>query len=227
MPKVFVSYRREDSAAITGHLCDRLKGRFGAEQVFVDVDNIPYGIDFVDHIRDMLSRCDVFLAIIGRKWRGKVVGGRSRLDYPDDFVRLELETALAQSMAVLPVLVDGAKMPEADKLPAGLRSVCRINAAPLDAGKDFHYLADQICSAVEDITARVAALRTEGESAQTPLAVSARAANDWFSAFTGGGTVDVEYQCKKCGYHGFIDKREWFRDGERPPTRCPKCGNAE
>ena len=223
MAKLFVSYRRRDTAAITGRLCDRLKERFGSDQVVVDIDDIPYGADFVTHIREELHRCDALLAVIGTNWRGRLPRKEYRLDNPSDYVRMELQIALSQEMAVLPILVAGARMPQSDILPAELRKICTLNAAPLDVGRDFHQHADRICSAVEDIEARVKG-RASGADVPTPFALSAEVMAQWFTANTGGGTADVEFQCRKCGFTGWIEKVEWFRDGERPPHQCPQCG---
>jgi len=220
--RLFISYRREDTAAITGRLCDRLKERFGSDQVFVDIDDIPYGVDFVNHIHTAIRQSDLLLAVIGPNWRGKLNGKNYLLDNPTDFVRIELEYAFSQELAVFPILVLGTNMPLPVDLPKGLRKICTINAAPLDIGRDFHTHADRICSAVEDIAARVKS-QSLGANAATPLALSTQAMSEWFTVFTGGGTPDVEYKCKNCGFTGWIEKLHWFRDGERPPMQCPKC----
>lgn len=224
MAKVFVSYRREDSEAITGRLCDRLKQAFGSDQVFVDIDDIPLGKNFVELIRETLKECQIVLVVIGRKWPGRHVKGRSRLEDPNDFVRMEMQLALSTSMAILPILVAGARMPAAADLPEDVRAISNLNAAPLDAGRDFHQHADKIISAIGAIVAQVAEGDSQSMNALTPLAVSHQVAGKWFDEFTGGGTAEVEYKCKSCGFTGWIEKPNWFRDDERPPSQCPKCG---
>jgi len=93
--RIFISYRRDDTAYAAGWLFDRLVDAFGPEQVFKDVDSIALGDDFVDAITAAVSSMDVLLALIGDKWLGMVdEHGERRLDDPDDFVRLEIAAAL-------------------------------------------------------------------------------------------------------------------------------------
>ena len=107
--RIFISYRRGDTSATAGRLFDRLEGRFGVGSVFMDVDTIEPGLDFVEVIGGAVGSCDVLLALIGARWLGAVdEHGRRRLDDPDDFVVLEITTALERGIRVIPVLVDGA-----------------------------------------------------------------------------------------------------------------------
>jgi hypothetical protein len=103
---IFISYRRDDSSAFAGRLYDRLVERYGMDQVFMDVDNIPPGVDFAEAIAQAVGTCDVLLAVIGQHWL-TVTGqdGRRRLDNPRDMVRLEVEAALTRDVPVIPVLV--------------------------------------------------------------------------------------------------------------------------
>ena len=141
MPNIFISYRRGDSIATAGRIRDRLVQQYGGRRVFVDVDDIPHGQDFVKVIELKIAECDVLLAIIGPRWidaRDDV--GRRRLDNPDDFVGIELSAALASlSIIVIPVLVDGARMPNADELPDRLRTLTRRNAVEL---RNSHFGGD-------------------------------------------------------------------------------------
>jgi hypothetical protein len=111
MSKIIVSYRRSDSAAITGRIFDRLVDRYGEESVFMDIDRIPFGTDFRHHIQDALRGADVLLAVIGPTWLGKTADGRTRIQDEADPVRVEIDAALKQGLAVIPVLVDNATMP--------------------------------------------------------------------------------------------------------------------
>src|SRR5262245_42428174 len=113
MPKIVISYRRQDSEAIAGRIRDRLVGRYGAESVFMDIDSIPYGLDFRVQIEEALRYTDVLVAIIGPKWTGVSRGRRARIREDNDPVRVEVERALISGIAVVPVLVNGAKMPKA------------------------------------------------------------------------------------------------------------------
>src|SRR5947209_6983867 len=106
MPKIFISYRREDSTLFTGRIHDRLAPHFGRDCVFMDMDAIPFGVDFRKHLTDAVAGCDVLLAIIGDKWLTVSQNGQRRLDDPRDFVRIEIETALMRGIPVIPVLLD-------------------------------------------------------------------------------------------------------------------------
>ena len=132
---IFVSYRRDDAAYPAGWLVDRLVGRFGASRVFKDVDSIQLGDDFVEDIMAAVGSCVVLLAVIGVGWLTATgEDGRRRLDDPGDFVRLEIEAALARDVRVIPVLVNGAPMPRAADLPASLGGLARRQALELDPG---------------------------------------------------------------------------------------------
>jgi hypothetical protein len=130
--QIFINYRHEESAWSARSLFDRLTQRFGREQVFMEVEKIEVGSDLVKAIEVSLSSCDVLIAVIGAHWLSAVdpQGGR-RLDHPEDFVRLEIATALRREICVIPVLVDGAKMPEDRELPYDLKSLTRRKAFPL------------------------------------------------------------------------------------------------
>lgn len=138
-PQLFLSYRRDDSADITGRIYDRLAERFGKEVIFRDVDTIPLGVDFRVQIEQMVGRCNVLLAIIGPDWIKvtDIAGGR-RLDDPMDFVRLEIESALVRKIPVIPLLVRGAEMPQENKLPVQLKDLAYRNGIPIRRDPDFH-----------------------------------------------------------------------------------------
>jgi hypothetical protein len=129
---VFISYRREETAGHAGRLYDAIAARFGDDNVFMDVDLAP-GIDFVEQITDAVGVCDVLLVVIGPSWAtGSAAHGRARLEDPNDFVRLEVETALRRpDVTVIPLLVAGARMPDPSELPEDLRALSRRNALEL------------------------------------------------------------------------------------------------
>jgi predicted ATPase len=129
---IFISYRREETAGQAGRLYDRLSGRFGAGRVFMDVDSIAIGVDFTTAITEAVSGCDILLALIGREWLTLTDSrGQRRLDDPDDFVRVEIEAALQRDIRVVPVLVEGAVLPQAAELPTNLRLLVRRQALML------------------------------------------------------------------------------------------------
>lgn len=150
MPKILISYRRSDSAAMAGRISDRLIARYGPDSVFLDIDNIPFAIDFRDHVRETLKRSDVVLAVVGPRWRG-VSDGHVRLQDEDDPVRVEIELAIQAGIPIFPVLVDGAAMPHASELPDSLKRFAFINAAPVDTGRDFHQHVDRLIRSLDQM----------------------------------------------------------------------------
>ncbi|MBN2304323.1 MAG: SUMF1/EgtB/PvdO family nonheme iron enzyme [Anaerolineae bacterium] len=147
MPHIFISYRRTDSEVIAGRIYDRLSHRaaFGAEQVFKDVDDIPFGVDFRDHIDRAVATNDAILVIIGPQWLAVTdKQGHRRLDDPKDFVRIEVETALKRGNLVVPVLVNDARMPDAADLPPALEPLAYRNAAKVRNDPDFHRDMDRL-----------------------------------------------------------------------------------
>lgn len=135
---IFISYRREDSAGYAGRLYDRLSQRFGNDQVFMDLTIEP-GVDFVERIDEGVSSCSVLIALIGDEWlTAELEGAGRRLDDPSDFVRLEISSALERGIPVIPVLVQGARMPRPEELPEALEELARRNAIELsDARWDY------------------------------------------------------------------------------------------
>ncbi|HET9442573.1 MAG TPA: TIR domain-containing protein, partial [Acidimicrobiales bacterium] len=133
--RIFLSYRRSDSAGHVGRLSDTLAERLGPDNVFQDVTDIAAGHDFAATIRGALDSADAALAVIGPGWIGASTpdGGRRLLD-PGDYVRLELATALQRSLPVVPVLVGGARLPAAGELPDDLRPLLARQATALHDG---------------------------------------------------------------------------------------------
>ncbi len=128
----FISYRRDDSAGHVGRLYDALSARFGRQRLFFDIDHIAPGQDFVQVLDDSLNRCSVLLVVIGKRWAGSGRMGSRRIDQPDDFVHLEVAAGLRRSdLRVIPVLIQGAKMPGPAALPDALKDLSRRNATEL------------------------------------------------------------------------------------------------
>ncbi|BCX49956.1 TIR domain-containing protein [Haloferula helveola] len=135
---VFISYRRTDSAFVTDRIYDSLIPLFGSTRVFKDVDSIALGDDFQSAISEAVGSCQVLVAIIGDEWlTTSNADGTRRLDQPDDFVRIEIETALQRNIPVIPVLLDGTSMPRADELPEPMRALSTRNAARIRPAPDF------------------------------------------------------------------------------------------
>lgn len=126
---IFISYRREDSAGYAGRLYDRLAAHFGAERVFMDVEGIAPGTDFVEAIERAVTSCKVLIVLIGDEWLEiQDNSGQRRLDDPNDFIRLETSTALKRDIRVVPVLLEDARMPRGDELPEDLSGLSRRQA---------------------------------------------------------------------------------------------------
>jgi hypothetical protein len=164
MSKIIISYRRADSAAISGRIFDRLVSHYEDDAVFMDVDKIPFGTDFREHIRKVLLEGDILLAVIGPNWLGKSSDGTSRIKDEADPVRVEIESALRQKTRMIPVLVDGATMPSTADLPDALRDLAYLNAAPIDVGRDFRAHMDRLIRSIDEVLgperSRPAAART-------------------------------------------------------------------
>jgi hypothetical protein len=155
--KIFINYRRED-AGYTGRLVDRLQNVFEPREIFLDVDNIAPGLDFVRELNDRVAECDIMLAVIGQSWiDARDSAGARRLDNPDDFVRIELVSALSQDKLVVPVLVGGAVMPRPDELPDALKQLARRHAVRLTHERfrpDVEGLIKSIQEVLKDISER-------------------------------------------------------------------------
>jgi len=127
--QVFFNYRRSDSQGTAGRLADALSRHFGPSRVFMDVGDIAPGTDFTQVLEDAVASAAVMLVVIGPRWLESAAGdGRKRLDNPDDFVRVEIESALNHGLPMIPVLVDGAEFPSAEALPPSLAPITRRQA---------------------------------------------------------------------------------------------------
>jgi TIR domain len=134
--RIFISYRREDTANRAAPLFDRLSDHFGKGQVFKDVESIQLGADFVKVITAAVRSCDVLLALIGDRWLTITdKEGRRRLDNPEDVVRLEIQEALRGNVRVIPILVEGVQMPQVDELPDSLAMLVDRNALRLSRAR--------------------------------------------------------------------------------------------
>lgn len=156
LPRIFISYRREDDPSAAGRLYDSLAGHFGAEHVFMDVDTIEPGVNFYDLIEESLSEVEALIAVIGRGWLTTVdAQGRRRLDDDHDWVRLEIAQALERDIRVVPVLVNGATMPGAADLPADLTGLGARNALELKA-TDWRAGVERLVASLERLIGPVA-----------------------------------------------------------------------
>ncbi len=151
MSRIFINYRRTDSEGYVGRVYDHLIQHFDPADIFMDVNSIEPGADFIQALEDAVAACDVFIAMIGPAWLTAADDqGQPRLMEWNDFVRLEIASALKQDKLVIPVLVGRAKMPAPDDLPEDLQALARRNAIELSHQRfafDMGQLIERIKSA--------------------------------------------------------------------------------
>jgi hypothetical protein len=169
--RIFISYRRDDSRGYAGRLQGDLSRRYSEEHVFRDVE-IPPGADFGEYITSLVDKCNVVLAIIGPSWLdARDREGERRIDNPDDWVRLEIERALARDgVEVIPVLVDGARLPPREELPESLLALRRRNAFEL-SDRRWDYDVAQLGQHLDGVLRGTSALHVRpAEMSTTPTA---------------------------------------------------------
>lgn len=157
MSALFLSYRRDDSSGYAGRLFDTLVARFGRENVFMDIETLEPGLDFIDGIDRAIRSCGAVVAMIGPNWLSATnsQGGR-RLDDPKDFIRLEIATALKRGVRVIPVLVHDAAMPSEDELPEPLRPLCRRQSFEISDSR-WEFDVGRLADVLEPVIAESAA----------------------------------------------------------------------
>jgi hypothetical protein len=235
MAKIVISYRRSDSDAIAGRIRDRLASHFGEESLFMDIDNIPFGTDFREHIKNALLSSDVVIVVVGPKWLGPPDSEHWRIKDESDPVRIEVETALQKNIPVVPVLVNNATMPRPEDLPESLKDFAFRNAAEVETGRDFHAHMERLIRSLERIvpaprpaaaaaaaanTAAAAKLRHGGRTAvlafvSAGLGAVAVAAALWFFHL---GTSNPQHR---------VDKHDNRRSLARPGLRQSCCPRRE
>jgi TIR domain len=153
LPQIFISYRRADGIATVGRLYDRLIHRYGEKSIFWDLDVIPPGRDFREEIHRHLATSDVILVVISPEWLGEIEGVGSRVLDENDYVRIEIETALVLKCCLIPLLILGARMPRSDKIPQSIEGVLYCNAVELGDGKAFNQGYEELICAVDRLVA--------------------------------------------------------------------------
>jgi hypothetical protein len=169
-PRIFLSYRREDSSPYARLIAEHLRAHFGQDSIFMDVDTLSPGDNFVEAIASAVSHCDAFVAVIGRQWltaTGR--NGESRLQDPTDFVRMEVSAALERKVLVIPILVGGAQMPRASELPEALLGLLQRNALGI-SDTDFTRGASLLVQSLD----RALPPRQQAEPAKAPLPFGGR-----------------------------------------------------
>jgi hypothetical protein len=177
MSGVFISYRRQDSQSAAGRLADHLKEHLRAP-VFRDVETIEPGVDFVEAIEKALASCGVMLVVMGPRWLSETdADGRRRLDDANDYTRLEVGTALKRNVRVIPVLVEGAAMPDVNDLPDELKSLARRNAIEL-SDKRWEYDVSQLVATLHNVLGDVGVTGSPLERAKQVLTEPERMAEE-------------------------------------------------
>jgi len=150
--QVFICYRREASNWVAGRIYDRLAAHFSKETVFQDIDSIPLGSNFREYIKTVVRQCTVFLAVIDDDWMGvDADSGHRRIDDPDDFVRIEIESALERGIRVIPLFVQGAVIPAAESLPPTLKELPNLHGMNISRDPYFHVDMDHLIYELDPI----------------------------------------------------------------------------
>jgi hypothetical protein len=172
--RIFICYRRDEAAYPASWLYERLVDRFGRKQIFKDVDSIELGDDFTHTIANAIGSCDALVALIGHRWLTVTDHlGRRRLDDPNDLVRLEIEAALERDVRVVPVLVENARMPRAEDLPASLEKLARRHALELHPDR-FDSASGHLLKVLEKTLAEAQARREAEAQARREAEAQAR-----------------------------------------------------
>jgi formylglycine-generating enzyme required for sulfatase activity len=204
--KIFISYRRDDSAGHAGRVHDRLEREFGRDLLFMDVDAIPLGVNFVKVLEDQVTNCDVLLAIIGPGWLdARDDDGKRRLDNPHDYIRIEIAVALKREIPVIPILLEGVRLPKAHQLPDNLKDLVLRNGLDVRHAS-FHNDMDRL----------VRGLRGR-ESAQQPTPATPTVVDRMHAE----GRVKFDARIVHGALEGWFlpgnGKVEWFQDCEGGP----------
>ena len=155
---VFISYRRDDTAAYTGRLYDSLSKRIDKNRLFMDLDKIPGGVDFVEAMNTAIDSAEAMIVVIGPKWLTSAHGdGPPRIQDPGDFVHQELALGLQRGIRVFPVLVGGATMPSESDLPEGLSGFALRNAREISDSRWSH----DVGQLIEDLVSVPSAKRSK------------------------------------------------------------------
>ena len=198
-PRVFVSYRRDDCQPQANGLTDGLCHRLPGADVFIDIDSIPPGVDFEEHIQRWIQSCDVVLVLIGDNWLDRDQSEHRRIDDPDDFVRLEVVAALERRRELIPVLVEDARMPHPRDLPEEIRPLARKNAIEL-SDRRWRADVDRLAEAIRtrpggdlDEPVSVRSPAPEQQATRAVFEIPARVTDSWIERTlpdTGGAQLE-------------------------------------
>ncbi len=173
-PRIFISYRTNDSSAHAWQIYHRLAEAFHPEQAFIDKESIPYGVDFREYLEEAIRNCDAMLVVIGPKWLEIGPDGQLRIQQDDDVVRFEIQFAMSLNRLVIPVLVGGAVVPAVSLLPASLHPFLRKMAAKVDMEQHFRRDTDRL---IEQVRAAVVKLPPKVKAGVEAVDAALRALN--------------------------------------------------
>lgn len=146
---IFISYRRDDSSELVGRIYDHLVAKFGKEAIFRDVEAIPLGVDFRQYLRSVVGNCGILIAVIGDRWLDmRDAAGNLRLSDPNDFVRIEIASALQRNVPVVPVLIRNTQMPRESDLPEDLAELAFRNGTQVRTDPDFNHDMERLMQAI-------------------------------------------------------------------------------
>lgn len=183
--KFFLSYRRAENPALIGRIYDRMVREFGAEAVFLDVDSIPLGVDFAEHLREQVRKCSLLVAVVGKEWIARI----PNLHRSEDFVRIELSEAIERELPIVPLLVD-CEMPDAVLLPPELKKFTSMNGTSLDPGRDFHVHMERFIKSVRTNAKPPEQLPSQSASWNTrSISLEVMEAIDWVEEVLSGPNV--------------------------------------
>ena len=169
MPSIFISYRHGDTLSATGRLADALATRFGRDEIFRDVEAIEAGVDFRVALTGALESAQVVLVMIGPSWAAGRAAKGSDPDAPDDYVRFEIEAAVANGLPIIPVLIEDAKMPAPDELPSSIRALAYQQAHEISESR-WHYDVEHLVEIV---------VRHTGIAPLSPASTGERSVRVW------------------------------------------------
>lgn len=151
---VFISYRRADSSYAAGHIFEKLAAYYGRDKVFKDIDAIPLGADFRRVLDEAVASCRVLLAVIGLQWLSVTDDdGKRRIDDYNDYLRIEIKSALKHGIPIIPLLVDGASQPNAEELPSSLYGLAQLPSLPVRPDPYFQTDIGRLVKAIDNIIA--------------------------------------------------------------------------
>jgi photosystem II stability/assembly factor-like uncharacterized protein len=222
---IFISYRRADTQQAAGRIRERLAERYGAENIFLDIDTIATGQRFLDAITRALARSDVLLMVIGARWTDEQNG--PRLFDPADAVRLEIETAKGSGVTIIPVLLDRASVPAVDQVPQSLHSLLGVNAASIESGINFGVGVERLVQRIDAITAAAAERREAVTLRDDAWQLLSQPTKEAIKALardrTDPSRIYASAVIARRILRGDADGTRWISYATLPAGNCPDC----